>query len=236
MKRREFIQAGFFPFSFSRKTGMAGAEFTVRKRGTERRHYIWIHGNERTAGELLEQQIKEVDGRAFLIRNSVRNVNVEGGVLDPNRMFSRVGAESNLRKLNPTWNARQMEAVLRRLDRDRPKFLSRLLPTNGQVLLALHNNSEGYSVKDEVPISDSVALNNAGNPHEFLLCTARPDFEVLAGGPFNVVLQNTAPKEDDGSLSRLCAVRGIRYVNIEAALGNMDAQRRMLNWSETMLL
>ena len=43
------------------------------------------------------------------------------------------------------------------------------------------------------------------------------------------------PQEDDGSLSRLCATRGVRYVNIEAALGNAEAQQRMLDWIERVL-
>jgi hypothetical protein len=45
-----------------------------------------------------------------------------------------------------------------------------------------------------------------------------------------MVLQNLAPKEDDGSLSRLAARRGLRYVNIEAAHGNFQKQSEMLDW------
>ena len=151
-------------------------------------------------------------------------------------MFSDVGAEKNLRTLNPNWSADQIRRAVERLARDRPGFVRRLLPRGRQLLVALHNNSEGYNVQDEVPISDAIALNNRTNPHEFMLCTDRSDFEVLAGGPFNVILQSRAPKDDDGSLSRLCALEGIRYVNIEAAFGNAAAQRRMFNWVETLLI
>jgi hypothetical protein len=103
------------------------------------------------------------------------------------------------------------------------------------VLVALHNNGPDYSVRDEVPISDAVAMNDAAHPDEFMLCTIKSDFEMLSGGPFNVVLQNRAPKEDDGSLSRLCAARNVRYVNVEAAPEHADAQRRMLEWIEVVL-
>jgi hypothetical protein len=48
-------------------------------------------------------------------------------------------------------------------------------------------------------------------------------------------LQNAAPKEDDGSLSRLAARRGARYVNIEVRLGESAAQREMLMWVEQNL-
>ena len=73
----------------------------------------------------------------------------------------------------------------------------------------------------------------AEHPDEFMLCTMRDDFEKLAKGPYNVLLQYTAPPDDDGSLSRLCAARNIRYVNIEAAHGNAAAQREMLEWLES---
>src|SRR5690606_6860527 len=123
---------------------------------------------------------------------------------------------ANLRKLNPEWTEQQIERALDRLDGGREGFLRTILPRPGNVIVAMHNNSPGYSVKDEVPISDMVALNDREHPDEFMLCTIRSDFEVLAGGPFNVVLQHSKPAEDDGSLSRLCAARNVRYVNIEA--------------------
>jgi hypothetical protein len=63
----------------------------------------------------------------------------------------------------------------------------------------------------------------------------RADFDLLSKSGFNVVLQNVAPPDDDGSLSRLAAVRKIRYVNIEAAHGNVDGQRAMLDWVERVL-
>ena len=48
---------------------------------------------------------------------SVRNVQVEGLQLDPNRMFSRVGAEANLKRLNPAADVRQAGRALDLLDR-----------------------------------------------------------------------------------------------------------------------
>ena len=55
-----------------------------------------------------------------------------------------------------------------------------------------------------------------------MLCTLLSDFKRLSNSRFNVVLQNTAPKEDDGSLSRLAALRDIRYVNIESGFRNRE--------------
>lgn len=238
MTRRAFLFAGLFDWlSFWRKRSIriGGARFQIVRHGRDRRRYVWIHGNERTAHDLLLAHMKTRAGRAFLVANTVRNIPVSGGLLDPSRMFSRIGAGKSLRLLNPGWTEAQVSAAQDILDKERGHFLDALLPKDGNLLVALHNNGPGYSVDDEISISDAVSLNNAGHPHEFILCTARADFALLSQSKFNVVLQNTAPKEDDGSLSRLTAVRGIRYVNIEAALGNEEGQRAMLEWVEQSL-
>ena len=41
--------------------------------------------------------------------------------------------------------------------------------------------------------------------------------------------------EEDGSLSRLMAKRGIRYVNIEAGIGKAAEQKAMLDWVRSNL-
>jgi hypothetical protein len=225
-----------FPFSlFRRKPSIAGITFGVIRNGTDRRRYIWIHGNEPTARDVLRDHMRTIAGRAFLIENNDRNVTVRGGKLDPNRMFSRAGAEWNLKTLNPAWSPRQIKSVLDELDHGRDRFLRRILPDSGALIVALHNNGPNYSVKDETPISNGVALNDAGRPDEFMLCSTAADFSILANSPFNALLQDRPQGEDDGSLSRLCATRGIRYVNIEAAHGNREGQKRMLDWLELAL-
>jgi hypothetical protein len=149
-------------------------------------------------------------------------------------MFSRGGAEKNLRSLNPSWDSAQIGQALRRLDRE--SFLRRILPQQRDgLLVALHNNGPGYSIEDEIPISDAVSLRDPSRPDEFLLCTSRSDFENLRTSPYNAVLQETTPPDEDGSLSRLCAARRVRYVNIEAAHGNGAAQWSMLQWVERRL-
>lgn len=238
MTRRAFLFAGLFDwllFRRKRSIRIAGMPFQIVRRGEDRRHYFWVHGNERTALDVLLAHMKTVPGRAFLVENTVRNIPIGGGVLDPNRMFSSAGAEKNLRAQNQGWTDAQVNAALDILDKDRGRFLKTVLPKSGKLPVALHNNGPGYSVDDEVPISDAVSLKNSGHPHEFMLCTMRADFDLLSKSPFNVVLQNTAPKDDDGSLSRLTALRGIRYVNVEAALGNVDGHQAMLDWLEKAL-
>ena len=105
-----------------------------------------------------------------------------GGELDPNRMFSREGAQKNLWKLNPKWDPEQVNRALDRLDNERPALVKALTPPPGGLIVALHNNAHGYSMNDEIPISDKTALNDASHPHEFILCTDPADFDRLAKG------------------------------------------------------
>jgi hypothetical protein len=236
LDRRQFLAIGF-PFFFwhRRSIRLDGAKFRILRRGRSARRYVHIHGNEETARQVLREHMRQHSGVAYLIEGDKRNVPAGAGRLDPNRMFSRQGAERNLRSLNPSWSSEQIGAVLDSLDRGREHLVRALLPPPGGLLFAVHNNSEGYSVRDEVAISDRVSLMDESHAHEFFLCTEAADFEKLAVSPYNVVLQNSAPKEDDGSLSRLAARRGVRYLNLECALGNRLKQKEMLEWADTHL-
>jgi hypothetical protein len=235
LTRRSLLLGSWFPFFHRKSVKIAGTEFRIERKGKDRRHYIWIHGSEITARSVLLAHIRRFDGRAFFVQNTERNIPIDGGVIDPNRMFSNAGATANLRTLNPTWTEEQVVSAVQRLEHDRPRFLNTILPKDGRLLVALHNNTPSYSALDEVPISDAVSIKNEDRPHEFMLCTQRPDFDALAASDFNVLLQNRVPPTDDGSLSRVAAARGIRYVNIEAAYGNVTAQTAMLNWVERAL-
>lgn len=237
LNRREFlgISLGWLLFWRRDRKTLAGIRFRVLRNGRANRRFLLIHGNEQTAREVLAAYMKRTKGVAYLVENTERNVEFRGGKLDPNRMYSREGAERNLRRLNPKWTESEVQAGLDYLDRHRGELLKAVRPAKGDLLIAVHNNSEGYSVQDEVPISNRVALNDAGNPNEFCLCTGERDFELLAKGPYNVVLQNRTDAPDDGSLSRFAARAGFRYVNIEAGLGQYERQRAMLEWVDATL-
>ena len=147
-------------------------------------------------------------------------------------MFSRAGAEANLKKLNPDWTPDKVKTrstcstvIARNSSRN-------LLPREDGITIALHNNGPGYSVADEQPISDAASIREPDNLHAFFLCTDPGDFKILSTSPYNVVLQQKAPPTDDGSLSRLAAARGRRYVNLEVGLGHNGRQKEMLDWLE----
>jgi hypothetical protein len=207
----------------------------VLRRGHSTTRYLVIHGDEETAREVLAGHMRTHPGTAYIVAGHERNVAIASGRLDPNRMFSREGAEKSLRRLNPGWEAEQLRAALDLLDRGRERLAGALTPPPGGLLFALHNNSSGYSVRDEEALSDQVSLADPEHPHEFFLCTGLEDYARLSLGPHNVVLQRYAPPEDDGSFSRLAARRGLRYVNLEVGLGKAQVQREMLEWAVARL-
>ena len=82
----------------------------------------------------------------------------------------------------------------------------------------------------ELKRSKKVSIKKRQNPRDFILCTHEKDFEILAEGPYNVVLQNELPASDDGSLSWESIRRNIRYVNVETRLGYLSKQKKMLEF------
>jgi hypothetical protein len=235
VSRRAFSLGLFAFFSRRRWLRIADTRFEILRNGRDRRRYVWIHGNEYTARDVLLAEQPALEGRFFLITSSERYVPLCGGKVDPNRIFSRPGAALSLERLNPRWTRAQINEALEKLDQTRPRLIRALIPNDGSLLVALHNNAEGYSVRDELPVSNRSALQDPAHPHEFFLATHPVDFEILAGGPFNVVLQNAPGGEDDGSLSRLAARLRVRYVNLEARLGNRETQTRMFRFLERVL-
>jgi hypothetical protein len=239
--RREFLFAGFVgalfgwtPWFRPKEIALADARFRIVHHGRAARRYLWIHGDEQTAREVLEKHIAGHKGVAFFIESQTREVPISGGKIDPNRMFSRYGAAASLRSLNPAWTAAQVDQALDRLDRGREKLLGTLLPPDHGLLLALHNNT-GYSVASENPLAQRMSLRDPANPHDFFLCTDPADFAALAASPYNVVLEQYVRAPDDGSLSRRAAARGVRYVNLEVRMGEAARQQQMLDWLEEHL-
>ncbi len=209
-----------------------GIRFRSISKGRSARRYFWIHGDETTARDVLTLHMARFRGRALLVENPTRVIESGALTFDPNRMFTEVGLERNLVRLNPGSTEGERRRIHKMVSRDREKLLRALTPPSNGLLTVVHNNSRGYSVNDEVAISNDVSLAAPGTPNDFLLCTDPGDFALLKRSPFNVVLQSEAKGEEDGSLSRLAAVRKIRYVNIEAAMGRAESQRTMLEWLE----
>lgn len=239
MNRREFLSstsaaAAWLPFFPRHHVELAGMPFHVLRNGRSGRRFLHIHGDEPTARDVLTRLMKTHPGIAYLIDNLTRNVTIQGAQIDPNRLFSRVGAEKSLQSQNPAIAPERVTAVLDFLDRHRENLVRHLTPRHGDLLFALHNNRD-YSVKDEIDQSDEISMPQPDHPREFFLSTDPHDFARLRKSPYNVVLQNKKPSVNDGSLSRLAARRGFRYLNLECAIGQFDAQMERVLWVEQNL-
>jgi hypothetical protein len=216
---------------------IAGIQFKVIKNGESNRRFIWIHGDEKTAARLLKRHLKYNYGTAFLIENHKREVFINGYMMDPNRIFSKAGAEKNLIEFNGNISKMAVDQMVNLIANDKGKFFDRITPPNGGLLIALHNNLHAYSIDDEIPFSTEISLKNSEHPHHhnFFICTNRDDYNLLSKSPFNVVLQETQSKKDNGSLSWFVARKGVRFINIETRLGYLIIQTKMLQYIEDHL-
>ncbi len=233
---RRTLLAGFAPALIfgSPWRELCGVRFRAMGRASASpRRYLQIHGDEDTARDVLTRHMENRAGAALIVTGKERNVQIRGLTIDPNRMYSRAGADASLRNLNPDADEARRNAVSAWLDSHREKLLKTLTPGIGSRLFALHNN-RNYSVQDEIAASDDTALNQPNLPRHFFLCTDRADFELLKKSPYNVVLQSK-PDPDDGSMSRLAARRGFRYINLECAIGDFDGQMERVKWLEEHL-
>ncbi|MCX6595923.1 MAG: hypothetical protein NTV70_06115 [Acidobacteria bacterium] len=227
--RRELLLGlgAIWPFG-PRPLELADTRLRVVRRGRSSWRFLHIHGDESTARTVLEQAAPA--GLSFFVESERREVPIAGGSIDPNRLFSHAGADRSLRRRNRQWSEAQLINAGLHLDHQRPKLLDALLPRDGGVLIALHNNGVGYSIETEIPLSQKVSFKDPSRPGDFMLATSARDFALMETSPFNCVLQSSAPPPDDGSLSRQCALQGKRYVNIEARSGGHEIQRAMLDW------
>jgi len=232
LERRSFL-LGWIPFIHHREETLAGIQFRVLRHGRSPHRYLVIHGDEDTARDVLTKHMASQNGVACIVTGKQREVVIRGVKVDPNRLFSREGADFNIRSLNPGIDVERLVDVLDYLDSQRGKLLRHLLPPKRSRLFALHNNRD-YSVQDELAASNRTSIKQPGQPRNFFLCTDPKDYEILQQSPYNVVLQNE-PNPDDGSLSRLAARRGFRYINLECAIGEYDAQMERVQWLDDHL-
>ena len=233
IERRSFL-LGWVPVFFHRsQVDLCGIHFRVLRHGHSPRRFLVIHGDEDTARDVLSIYMRDHAGVAYVVTGKTREVEIKGAKIDPNRLFSDEGARASVRNLNPNIGPEPLIAVLDYLGQEREKLLKHLIPGKGSRLFALHNNRD-YSVRDELAASDQTSIKQPEQPRNFFLCTDPKDYGILQQSPFNVVLQSK-PDPDDGSLSRLAARRGFRYINLECAIGEYAAQLERVRWLDQHL-
>ena len=209
-----------------------GIHFEVQKNGLSSINYIVIHGDEETAKMLIKNHIKTNLGKAFIIKSKNREVNLGPTIVDPNRIFSKSGARKALKNFKADWDSNELNKLLLNLEKNRNDFLFNIFPSEGGLLIALHNNFRGYNVNDELKNSQLYSIKNNQNPRDFILCTDIKDYEKLKNGPYNIVLQSKVETNNNGSLSWAALEHGVRYINIETRLGWLSQQKKMLYFVE----
>lgn len=212
-----------------------GVKFKIIKNGDSPNRYIWLHGDEMTAKMALNSHINEYSGIAFFIQNESREIPYKSTIVDPNRLFSRIGSYHALKKFKPNWESNLLEEALEQIDIERKNFLKLIMPSKEGFLISVHNNFRGYNVKNEIKKSQKISIKNDQSPRDFILCTNEKDYMKLESGPYNVVLQNQLPLKDDGSLSWAMLRKNIRYINVEIRLGYLSKQKKILSFIEKSL-
>ena len=177
---------------------------------------------------LIKDHIKTNLGKAFIIQSKNREVTLGPTIVDPNRIFSKSGARKALKNFKTDWDPNELKKLLLNLEKNRNEFLFNIFPSEGGLLIALHNNFRGYNVNDELKNSQLYSIKNNQNPRDFILCTDIKDYEKLKNGPYNIVLQSKVETNNNGSLSWAALEHGVRYINIETRLGWLSQQKKML--------
>ncbi len=207
------------------------------------------HENESVANDYLMQQVRKRGGRYAVLRQAGRRhvtlrIDDHEIEVDPNRIFTPVGAAASVRKLNPALSNNQliMKKAKRRAFALGTFILKHIAPVQkGTVLVAVHNNTDGYDDDGKGGVGtvsmqryqkklDAGAKyilkihHGKGDEDDLFFINRQEDFDALKAQNWNVVLQHprvaTLPDEDDGSLSVLAEMKGYRYFNIEAQRKN----------------
>ena len=239
--RRDFVAlsiagplVGWLPWFRPKELAVGDARFRIVRNRRSTRRYVLLDGDQDAARQVLLHHMESQRGTAYLIEGAAREVGIGGGKLDPNRMFSRAGADKSLRSLNPGWNEGQVTAALDLLDGQREKLLDALIPPDRGLLIALGSGGAA-SATDAAATAEQRSLPQPDTPQAFYLCTDRGDYQALAASPYNVVLSRHVRARDDGSLERRASARDVRFLHIETRPGDGAAQRDMLVWAEAHL-
>jgi hypothetical protein len=194
--------------------------------------FIQLHHNELTAEKAAIEYLQKEGGVFVNILNSTKrliNFNVNGieYTFDPNRIFTKNGIDSSLKLLShsSSFAAKEIEGFAH--------FVLEHIP-DSLPLIALHNNTDGrYSIDDykkggslEKDAAE-VYVNNNLDKDDFIFTTDKTLYDKLKTMRWNVILQNSAAK-DDGSLSIYCAKVNRKYINIEVQTGHLKEQLQML--------
>ncbi len=195
-----------------------------------------LHRNESTAFPLVKSILQEFPGHFIGIKTpGSRRLSLKSGdsrsfTIDPNRMFSVAGIESDLRRFS--FYSPDIAAEVKAFS---DAYVKKTGLNRGATIIAIHNNTAGgYSINSyqeggsESAAGKEIATVQGADSDDFILVTNARHFAALKKMSYNVVLQDNSGAPDDGSLSVYCGRNGIDYFNVEAEFGHSTQQGRML--------
>lgn len=211
------------------------------------------HENENVVNAYAAQKVKEHGGWFAVLRQKgtrhiILKFEADRFELDPNRMFTKRGAQNSIKKLNPGISDEDLDKAVARAVRLGAFVLAQMGGVrDNQLIVAIHNNTNGYDNDGSGGIGTVsmkryqkrleggaryiLELNHSdGDEDDFFFITHRGDFALMKQAGFNIVLQHPQvahiPEEDDGSLSVLAEIKGGRYINVEAQRKHDDGTGR----------
>lgn len=169
------------------------------------RSYLYSHG-----GSLVKFNV----GHSRLISFSMGKNKYS---VDPNRIFTPEGISATLAQYSKytTEAATEVEKLA--------SFVLDVYDFNSQTtVMALHNNAGSYGAQSYLPggayekDAEKVNIVNGTNPSNFFYVVEPYFYDALSARGYNIVLQNNATVQNDGSLSYFAGLQGKQYVNFEA--------------------
>lgn len=208
------------------------------------------HQTEHIANAYVTEQIQAKGGIFVVLKQNGKRyiqltINQAIYQIDPNRIYTPLGRQQTLLRLNPQLAKNKVDYQLA-LERSKALanfILKTMNAKNVKTWVAVHNNTNGYSddghggrgtisikryqKKLASGANYLIQVNDAGKDEDDLFfITHTDDFKAMSQAGHNVVLQNPKvandPTEDDGSLSVLAEQQGHRYINIEAERTDYD--------------
>ena len=201
---------------------------------------VHLHDNEATARMAAETVLAASGGVLLTLKNAEKRLlpfrhSGSNYLADPNRIFTLVGRRSTLKVLS-----RYNKSAAVELLRFANFFVLQIEPA--ATIVGVHNNTEAnYSVLSYrrggsfAGDAKETHINGARDPDDFYITTDDSLFQKLKRKDYNVVLQDNARADDDGSLSIYYARKGQSYINVEAEHGHLAEQVSMLQELQDLL-
>ena len=202
--------------------------------------FINLHENESTSVDAAKQ-VLETSKKYCVTQLQFKNIRFitfscvgKNFTVDPNRIFTSRGALASLKKNSHAYSDEIFSEALKLVNRFGAGYTTTFV-NNKKLVIALHNNTNGeplsiitYKSGSESKNAADVYMNLQQDPDDFFLTTEKMIFGYLKQKGFNVVLQDNENALDDGSLSVYAGKKKIPYINIEAQVGHLAEQQKMI--------